>query len=395
MGTTIGLYVDNEPGYGGGYTYWQSMISALKTKSEINGWEIVVFSPQSGWEQECKKLGVEFCYTKIKKVQTAFERVLFYLLPHIVYKKIILKIVPYIAYAYMKDLKYMFSFDIENMLYRVLRIKHICPICDLMHIYESEFPEVSSRREQRIRNRRFALICKKATCILVDSKIGRNQVVESYAKYATDLDEKIKILPYIPAKYVYDGIEEEPSNLRFVKYAFYPAQFWTHKNHQNLIKAICKLRDEGVTVNLVLVGSDQNNLKNIDMLVKAKKLEKQIQYLGFVSDEEIVYLYKHARLLCMPTYFGPTNIPPLEAFVLGCPVAVSNIYAMPEQMGGAALLFNPDSVEEISECIKRLWDDEELCNKLTQEGLKVSKAWGMEQFTERLENIINSLIQKE
>jgi len=50
--------------------------------------------------------------------------------------------------------------------------------------------------------------------------------------------------------------------------------------------------------------------------------------------------------MIMPTFFGPTNIPPLEAIAVGCPVAVSNIYGMPHQLGDAALYFNPTRVEK-------------------------------------------------
>ena len=66
----------------------------------------------------------------------------------------------------------------------------------------------------------------------------------------------------------------------------------------------------------------------------------------------------------MPSYFGPTNIPPLEAMALGCPVAVSNKYAMPEQVGDAGLLFDPDSPEEIAKCIKAMWLDDKLRQKM-------------------------------
>ena len=56
----------------------------------------------------------------------------------------------------------------------------------------------------------------------------------------------------------------------------------------------------------------------------------------------MISFYKYAVALVMPTFFGPTNIPPLEAFALGCPVITSNIYGIPEQVGDAALLVNLD-----------------------------------------------------
>ena len=93
----------------------------------------------------------------------------------------------------------------------------------------------------------------------------------------------------------------------------------------------------------------------------------------------------------MPTYYGPTNIPPLEAFSVGCPVAISGIYGMPEQVGDAALLFNPDSVDEIASSIRRLWTDDKLCAELSEKGSKKAAQWGQKQFNERLRGIIAGL----
>ena len=113
--------------------------------------------------------------------------------------------------------------------------------------------------------------------------------------------------------------------------------------------------------------------------------------MGFVSDENITYLYRHAVGLIMPSYFGPTNIPPLEAMALGCPVAVSNKYAMPEQVGRAGLLFHPDSPEEMADCIKRLWTDDKLRERMRKDGYQRSKMWTKEKFEKKLYKIIDTI----
>ena len=94
----------------------------------------------------------------------------------------------------------------------------------------------------------------------------------------------------------------------------------------------------------------------------------------------------------MPTLFGPTNIPQLEAFELGCPVATSNIYGIPEQVGDAALLFNPESVDEIAGCIEKLWEDDKLCTELIEKGEKRAAKWGQKEFTEILLEYISEMI---
>jgi glycosyltransferase involved in cell wall biosynthesis len=99
--------------------------------------------------------------------------------------------------------------------------------------------------------------------------------------------------------------------------------------------------------------------------------------------------------MVMPTYYGPTNIPPMEAFVAGCPVAISGIYGMPDQVGDAALLFNHDSVEEIADCIRRLWTDDRLCAELAEKGRRRAANWGQQQFNQRLREIIAKIIDEE
>ena len=144
-------------------------------------------------------------------------------------------------------------------------------------------------------------------------------------------------------------------------------------------------------IHLVLVGSEKNSCREIKRYIADNDLENYITILGFVSNESITYLYRHAVGMIMPSYFGPTNIPPLEAMALGCPVAVSNKYAMPEQVGKAGLLFNPDSPEEIADCIKRLWVDEKLREKMKVLGYKRTQRWTKKEFGERLFRILKSI----
>jgi glycosyltransferase involved in cell wall biosynthesis len=94
----------------------------------------------------------------------------------------------------------------------------------------------------------------------------------------------------------------------------------------------------------------------------------------------------------MPTFFGPTNIPPLEAMKLGCPVAVSNIYGMPEQTRGAALLFDPESEQEIANAIALLWENDALCYSLREQGKIVSAQWTSEHFSDKLESVLRSML---
>lgn len=264
--------------------------------------------------------------------------------------------------------------------------KVIHAVHDLMHRYEPDFAEI--RISIGLREAVFSSVAKLSDVVLVDSKVGKKQFLESYCGHLMKKPH-IEVLPFVAPGHIVDDVEEYIDVPE--KYIFYPAQFWEHKNHINLIKAIDILKRNHVEVNLVLVGSEKNNKEKIDRYIENNGLADNIFIKGFVSDGQITYLYKHAMALVMPTYFGPTNIPPLEAMALGCPTIVSNKYAMGEQVGDAGLLFNPDSPEEIAQCIEMIYFDADLRNEMISKGYKQVSKWTAEDFKMKFISIVNKI----
>jgi len=228
----------------------------------------------------------------------------------------------------------------------------------------------------------------------VDSQTGMRHAHESYGMPLSS----IHVLPYIPPDYIFDYSADATFNDRYSlpeKFVFYPAQFWLHKNHLRLLQAVAEARKELPDIHLVLTGSQKNAYPAVLHEIQRLELTQQVTLLGYVSNADLPELYRRARALVMPTFFGPTNIPPLEAMALGCPVAVSNIYGMAEQVGDAALLFNPESVEEIADCIRRLWCDENLCRDLKQKGYARDASWRVPDFNRTFALIITRLLAAE
>lgn len=268
-----------------------------------------------------------------------------------------------------------------------LNVKVIAPVHDLMHRYEGRFPEV--RKDYDVRERLFSSKAKYAWCILTDSRLGKRQFRESYAKYIRNKKLHIVSLPFVAPEHI-TKCEEEFTDTPD-KYVFYPAQFWQHKNHINLLKAINLLVEDIPDIHLLLVGSEKNGMKNVKRYLVDHELADHVTIKGFVSDGSLAYLYRHAVGMVMPSYFGPTNIPPLEAMSLGCPVAVSNKYAMPEQVGDAGLLFDPDSPEEMAVCIRKMWCDEELRQEMIRKGYLRIQKWTLKVFDRKLQRVIKNI----
>jgi glycosyltransferase involved in cell wall biosynthesis len=271
-----------------------------------------------------------------------------------------------------------------------LPVRSLVSIHDLMHRYERRFPESSSGIQYRFREYKYRNICRWTDGVLVDSELGRQQVMESYGMPS----ERIHVLPYIAPRYMQAATPPAGFDKRYrlpSKFIFYPAQFWGHKNHERLIQAVASIKGELLDLKLVLSGSEKNAYPAVVALVRELGLEEDVLFLGYVPDEDMPELYRRARALIMPTFYGPTNIPPLEAFTVGCPVAVSGIYGMPEQVGDAALLFNPESVDDIADSIHRLWVDDTLCSRLAAAGKARIANWGQEQFNQRFRLILDAV----
>jgi glycosyltransferase involved in cell wall biosynthesis len=151
-----------------------------------------------------------------------------------------------------------------------------------------------------------------------------------------------------------------------------------------------------VVVDLVLTGSASGEirsqvLKDILELAKAGSVERQVRILGYVDDATLSSLYAGAHGVILPTFFGPTNIPVLEAWALGVPVLTSDIRGIREQCGDAALLVDPTSVAAIADGIRRLWEDETLRQTLVAAGRSRAAGTGAEEFTETLGTILRQM----
>ncbi|HWA70553.1 MAG TPA: glycosyltransferase family 1 protein [Rhizomicrobium sp.] len=264
----------------------------------------------------------------------------------------------------------------------------VVAIHDLMHRYERRFPEVGGGYRFPIREHRFRSLVRWAKGVLVDSEIGRRQVVDAYG---VDTG-KVYPLPYIPPREIYAAGAADLSQYDLPKkFLFYPAQFWAHKNHQALLEAGAALLPRCPDLQFAFTGGKRNLYDQLVAHAERLGMRDHVRFLGYVGAAELPTLYRRARALVMPTFLGPTNIPPLEAMACGCPVAVSGIYAMPEQLGDAALYFDPLSTAAMAAVIEQLWRDDDLCRRLSQAGLQHVAAWGPAQFANRLQEILDSL----
>ncbi len=389
----IGLLLDAAPRDGGTFQYSISMLKAFEHLS-LKGFEIVVLSTNSEWIELISNTNLESVYVKKNIFFRLFLKLIDKLNFSLEFEKKILLLINPLARKVKKLKCNLWVFPAADVWSYKLNVKSLVTIYDLMHRYEKRFPEVFDNGIYEWREKHYKLIAKNSLAILVDSDVGKQHVVDSYK-----IDNnKIYTLPYVAPIHILQNLNLENFEKKYPNlnnFIFYPAQYWLHKNHTNLLYAISKLKNKYQDLVVVFVGSTfYNGFKNVEKLIIKLNLRDNVILLDYVPQSEIPIFYKKARCLIMPTYFGPTNIPPLEANALGCPVGISDIYGMREQLGESALYFNPNSIDEIANTIEKLWTDEELCRNLSNLGKNRSKLNNQANFNNTINNIINSLITK-
>lgn len=224
----------------------------------------------------------------------------------------------------------------------VPNIPYFTVVWDLAHRSTPFFPELIEKGEFHRRENLYSQTLPRAARVFVGTDVGKNEIQRYYGVAPLNI-----VVNPLPCTFEYLESFEIRNNL-----IFYPAQFWSHKNHVNLLHGLRKALNQGCPeTKLIFTGSDKGNLNNVLKIIAELKLEKYVDIEGFVSKSRLMELYLKSGLMIFPTFIGPDNLPPLEAIALGCPVAVSDIEGAREQLGDSAIYFNPSSIDDIAQII--------------------------------------------
>jgi glycosyltransferase involved in cell wall biosynthesis len=270
-------------------------------------------------------------------------------------------------------------------------VPYVTIVWDLQHRLQPLFPEVSARGEWRVRERDFSIRLRRAAAVITGNEAGRGEIEAFYQVPR----ERIHLLPHPTPSFALEAGPSSPEVLRRLgvdgEYLLYPAQLWPHKNHANLLLALKRLRAEGLALSLVLVGSDRGNGEAVRRLAASLGLERAVRTLGFVAVPDLVALYRGARALAYPSFFGPENLPPLEAFALGCPVVAADVSGAREQLGDCAVLVDPRSPEALAEALARVHADADLRAALVARGRARAGRWTGADFVRGVFRILDGL----
>jgi glycosyltransferase involved in cell wall biosynthesis len=276
-------------------------------------------------------------------------------------------------------------------------IPYILNIFDLQHRLQPWFPEVSANGLWDLRESLWSGAIKRASIVTVGSQEAKEQLSHFYGVPLSN----IHVVPFPTPRAALDaaatssasavdaGAIKEKYGIKG-EFLFYPAQFWAHKNHVNLLHALRLLHDQhGLRLPLVLTGSDQGSLSHVREITDGLGLTPYVHYLGFVPHEDVIAFYRSAFALSYVSFFGPENLPPLEAMALGCSVVLSDIPGVQTLFGDGPVLVDPRRAESIAAGIKWLHDNPDLRCQRAQAGKEIAIRNTPEQYVRNIQAILD------
>ena len=154
-----------------------------------------------------------------------------------------------------------------------------------------------------------------------------------------------------------------------------------HKNEVRLVEAFAKAKIPN-NVNLIFTGNATDKLNSVMM---TENISDRVKFVGQVDEEHLVELYQGALAHLCPSLYEGFGLPNLEAMACGTPVLTSNLTAIPEIVGDAALLVNPFQTSEITSGIENLYFDTELRSTLRSKGLLRAENYSWSNTIKRIE----------
>jgi predicted outer membrane repeat protein len=380
----VGLFFENYSAQSGGAFAFQDSILAALLKTKQSKHEFYIFYYGEKKYENINNIFLTFIQLNkhigiAKKIRNKLKKILYHISTE---NESLAKA----ALAYNVELMYF-----PTPAYLPVSVPFIYTVWDLAHRIHPYFPEVSTSGwtwEQR--ETLYHSVLPKASRIISGSELGKKQIIKFYAIQ----DDLVKVLPFPTPDFALRQNNLKSELLQHFNigapYLFYPAQFWPHKNHIILLHVLKKLYEKySVPFHLVFSGSDKGNLHYIKEQVQKLNLSGKVHFLGFVTQMDLIALYQNAFALVFPSFFGPDNLPPLEALALGCPVIASRSSVVEDQLGDAALLFNPKNEDEILDAVYSLYTDRLLLEKLVQKGKALANKWTSAEYIQGILSIID------
>lgn len=367
----LGILALATPRHGGTFQYTLSMISAYELMNDV---QCEIYTTKNNHEYDALKLPIVR-------------------LPNL------LRIISGYVTSFVARVKRDALFDRVDMvvspIYSTYLLMTRRPFVFTLHDLQEKYYPNNFTTIQRIwRDMTNRLLVRRAAAVICES----NYVKQDIVRFFRAQEQKIFVVPAPPAitfrKNDFSSERLDRVREKYClpqKYLFYPAQFWPHKNHLRLIRAFFRLQHKFHDCSLILTGEKRGDYGKVWGLIQELRIEDKVLHIEHIAQPDLAAIYKLACVVVIPTLFESISIPAYEAFTFGVPVCISNVVALPEQVGDAGLLFTPTSIEDMVSCLEQVLGSAALREQLIMKGRARMKKLTHKDYADRLKTVFEAV----
>jgi glycosyltransferase involved in cell wall biosynthesis len=269
-----------------------------------------------------------------------------------------------------------------------------CRILKINTLHHFRTPKLIGRTRSLYRTVAFGAAARAADCILANSSVTRDDICQFLKVDAGKVKTVWEAVDecFVPASLDSQRQVLERFNLR-PSFLLFCSTLWPYKNAHVLIRAYgLAVRRHNIEPDLIFVGrEDKASYKaQLDAIVQEEGLQERVRFLGVVPNRDMPPLYSAASMLVFPSLSETFGKPLVEAMLCDLPVIASNVSCIPEILGGAGLLIDPNDVEEMATAIYRLLTDQALRTSLIERGRQRGRCFSWPKAAQETLEIIEN-----
>lgn len=241
---------------------------------------------------------------------------------------------------------------------------------DLQHLH---YPQFFTRTDILTREKQYRTFSHQAAVIAIQTEWGKQDLIKQYG-----VDEaKVRVVRWGSVFEAYTApsqqdIQDTRQELNLPqRFLVFPAVTWPHKNHEVIIRSIARIRTTEQSLHAVFTGATTGYKDHLLRLANELGVLDRIHFVGFVTPKQLSAIFSIAVTMVFPSKFEGLGLPILEAFHAGLPVLSSNATVLPEVVGDAALLFDPDSPDELASLLCRVSESTDLQAQMIKRGRRI------------------------
>ncbi len=245
-------------------------------------------------------------------------------------------------------------------------------------------PEWFSKRYYYYYKSLYPFVVKRSRKVITISEFSKREILDLLNIHERDIH-----VAYCSVSNNFKEVGHDTSDRGKENYILAVSSLDPRKNIRNLISAFKQLSMKNTK--LFIVGAKHRAFGRPELLDHAG-LDDNIIFTGHISDEELIHLYKRAKLFVYPSLYEGFGIPPLEAMTHGCPTVVSAIDSLQEVCGDASYYINPHDIHDIARGMEAVLSDTQTQKKLVKMGYERVKCFSWEQSAAGISKLLDDLL---